>query len=152
MLRSVKDKLLERCTPEPNTGCWLWLGRLNREGYGCVDIYSAEHSRFWPMLAHRVSYKTFSGAIPDGLGLDHLCRVRHCINPDHLEAVTIKINVLRGETVSAVNAEREVCINGHPFDLANTRSWFDSKTGRTHRVCRACTRERALAYYYRSVA
>jgi hypothetical protein len=74
---------------DPNTGCWLWSGALNEFGYGITG------SKRWGYLAHRASYARFVGPIPEGLELDHLCRVRRCINPDHLEPVTHRENVWR---------------------------------------------------------
>lgn len=78
---------VERVT---ETGCWIWVGRLNRNGYGRICLGGRE-----PM-AHRVSYELHVGPIPDGLVLDHLCRVRCCVNPFHLEPVTVQVNTLRG--------------------------------------------------------
>lgn len=73
--------------------CWLWTGSLDWSGYG----------HFWRsgtlMLAHRWAYEHFTGEVPKGYQIDHLCRVRHCVNPSHLEAVTPSINVQRGAHV-----------------------------------------------------
>lgn len=79
------DYLWSNVYPEPNTGCWLWGGRLNRQGYGvwCAGTHG---------LAHRVIYESMVSAIPTGLHIDHLCRCRCCVNPDHLEAVTPAVN------------------------------------------------------------
>ena len=67
--------------------CWLWEASCFSEGYGY----------FKNRKAHRVSYELFKGSVPDGLQLDHLCRVRHCVNPAHLEAVTNQVNVIRAK-------------------------------------------------------
>lgn len=72
-----------------DTPCWLWKRHLNRSGYGMVQAGKLR-------LAHRVYYERAKGTIPDGLTLDHLCRNRHCVNPDHLEPVTLKENIQRG--------------------------------------------------------
>ena len=82
--------------------------------------------------AHRVSYELFRGPIPDGLQIDHLCRIRHCVNPDHLEAVTQRENILRGTSPSAKAAARDACINGHPYTPENTKLF------RGDRQCRTC--------------
>jgi len=82
------DKRILRLTDRSGE-CWLWLGRKNPKGYGQMTI--AKHQR----SAHRVSYETFVGPIPEGLEIDHLCRVRHCVNPGHLEAVTRSVNLRR---------------------------------------------------------
>lgn len=83
--------------------CWTWHGALNAYGYG----------RFQQGMAHRVSYELSVGAIPEGLVLDHLCRNTVCVNPAHLEPVTIGENVLRGVNPPAVNARKTHCIRGH---------------------------------------
>jgi len=72
--------------PEPNSGCWLWEGGMTRDGYGLLS----------GARASIVSFTAFGGVIPSGLVLDHLCRVRCCVNPDHLEPVTVKVNTNRG--------------------------------------------------------
>jgi hypothetical protein len=133
----LQTRLLEKSIPEPMTGCWLWIGRRNRDDYGCIDLKIGD-DRPRPFLAHRISYEAFRSAIPEGLTIDHLCKTEACINPDHLEPVTIGVNVKRGNTFAAVNVAKIVCVNGHPFDEANTYRWTDRKTGRSHRGCVAC--------------
>ncbi len=87
------------------------------------------------VYAHRWAFEQFKGPIADGLQIDHLCRVRHCVNPDHLEAVSQRANILRGEATSAQRARQTHCKRGHRFDLANT---YIRPAG--HRNCRACRR------------
>lgn len=87
--------------------------------------------------AHRVVYEELVGPIPDGLMLDHLCRVRHCVNPEHLEPVTNRENVLRGEGHSAKAARATHCLKGHPYAGENLRILSNG-----WRRCRACHRER----------
>jgi hypothetical protein len=95
VLLELTERLADLSVPvlvEPGLGeCWVWVGRLNRNGYGRVALGGRE-----PM-AHRASYEAHVGPIPEGLVLDHLCRVRCCINPRHLEPVTVQENTLRGE-------------------------------------------------------
>ena len=74
-----------------DSGCWEWRGARTTDGYGTFSIHSKT------VYAHRYSYEIHMGDIPDGLVLDHLCRVRHCVNPGHLEAVTNAENVRRGD-------------------------------------------------------
>ena len=131
-----------RIIPEPNSGCWLWLGALSR-GYGRTTIY---HSQFHEHYAHRVIYRLLIGSIPDGLTLDHKCRVRHCVNPAHLEPVPIGVNVLRGESASGVNSRRTSCVHGHELSGENLYEY------KGHRFCRACNRRNALRWYHRQDA
>lgn len=111
--------------------CWEWGGYRNEDGYGQIKVEGRMQG------AHRVVYEHEIGPIPEGLELDHLCKNRACVNPAHLEPVTGRVNILRGEGFGAVNARKTYCIHGHPFDKANTH--IDS---RGRRNCRACHRER----------
>jgi hypothetical protein len=118
----------EHYSPEPNSGCWLWLGSLNRDnGYGRFYL------RYKSYLAHRFSYELQNGPIQNGLVLDHLCRNTSCVNPKHLEVVTNKENILRGISPSAENKRKTHCPIGHEYTEKNTRI---SKTGK--RSCRTC--------------
>jgi hypothetical protein len=107
-------------------GCWLWTGAINASGYGGVNI----NSKYY--VAHRVSYEYLLGPVPEGLFLDHLCRVRNCVNPEHLEPVTHKENALRGMSPFAKNARKTHCPKGHRYDEINTRL---TSRGRS---CKAC--------------
>lgn len=111
----------------PN-GCWLWLGKLSKKGYGGYS-YNSKHSS-----PHRYSYELHKGAIPEGLTVDHLCRVRHCVNPDHLEVVTNEENVLRGFGWGANNARKTHCIHGHELSGPNLYKSPNS----IQRFCRTC--------------
>jgi HNH endonuclease len=115
------------------TGCWLWV-RPMPDGYGRLR-YGGKGSKFG--VAHRFSYEALVGSIPLGLQLDHLCRVRNCVNPDHLEPVTSRENTFRGDTPAARNAAKTHCPAGHEYDNANT---YICKRG--IRMCRACSRDR----------
>ena len=117
-----------RWMPEPNSGCWLWLYGVSDTGYA--------HLR-WPGFStrqgHRISYEIHIGPIPKGLHLDHLCMVRSCVNPHHLEPVTNKINCERAPRI--VNARKAThCKNGHPWTKTNT---YIHPTKHS-RVCRVC--------------
>lgn len=112
--------------------CWEWTGACGPDGYGRFKPPNSV-----PVLAHRYAYELLVGRIPDGLQIDHLCRVRACVNPDHLEPVTQRENILRGEAPTAVNARKSQCKNGHPYDLLNT--YWRPDGGRD---CRVCQRER----------
>jgi hypothetical protein len=115
-------RFLEKCSPS-RSGCWLWTGCVDRWGYGKVALYRRTTA------AHRASYRLFVGPLEADLAIDHLCRVRNCVNPEHLEAVPKVINDLRGFSPPAVNARKVTCKRGHPL--------FPRRSG-TGRVCRAC--------------
>ena len=116
------------------TGCWLWTASRHPEGYGA---YGVPVGFEWDIvLAHRFAYEA-RWPIPQGTELDHTCREKLCVNPDHLEAVMHRENVVRGVGPSAVNARKTHCLRGHPLSGANL--YVD---GRGHRTCRACRRER----------
>ena len=120
--------------------CWEWLAGIDKYSYGCFTISHLAGRRL-EVGAHCVSYWLYKGPIPKGLELDHLCRNPLCVNPIHLEAVTHRINSLRGIGASAKHARQTECAYGHPFDLFNT--YFL----RGRRYCRICTRERQRAKY-----
>ena len=90
--------------------------------------------------AHRFVFEALSGTVPDGLELDHICRTRSCVNPEHLEPVSHRENVLRGVSPSAARARQAACSKGHPLVDANLR--IQRSANRTKRVCRMCARER----------
>lgn len=118
----------------PN-GCWLWTGKLNRDGYAQMNAYGQKG-----MGAHRVSYVMNVGPIPEGLQLDHLCRVRHCVNPAHLEPVTNEENMRRGivhERRGAHERAKTHCKQGHEF---TPESVVNRKRG--GRDCKECHRLR----------
>jgi hypothetical protein len=124
--------------PVPESGCWLWVRAIGSHGYGKVG----------KLYAHRISYEFYREPIPLNMQIDHLCRVRCCINPNHLEVVTAQENRLRGNWPSAVHARQTHCVNGHPFDEVNT--WERKlQNGKKARVCRECRRVRLRKWYRR---
>lgn len=127
---------------EKTESCWLWKAGKLPGGYGMFWLREVGNN----VGAHRVAYELTYGPIPDGLVIDHLCRVRHCVNPAHMEPVSMRENVLRGVGKTANSARQAHCIHGHEFDTANT--WV-SKDGR-HRHCKQCLRERAREYRSRA--
>lgn len=120
-------------THRPELGrCWVWQAGRFDNGYGAFGVNRVNRG------AHRVAYEWLVGPIPAGMTLDHLCRVRHCVNPAHLEPVSRGENVLRGEGRSAENARKTHCKRGHPLSGDNVRL---SGGGRT---CRTCVYENYL--------
>lgn len=120
---------------QKSAGCWLWTASKNTHGYG-------QHAVGGHLLrAHRVAYELTVGAIPDGLTLDHLCRVRACVNPAHLEPVSMGENVRRGIGPTAKNATATHCPSGHHYDATNTY-----RDPRGSRRCRLCANEAVRRY------
>ena len=129
-----KKLLSDRSIPEPNSGCLLWLGPVNSKGYGQINHLNTT------LKVHRVAYEVANGKIPDGLTVDHLCKVTCCVNPLHLEAVTIVENVKRS-SVGKKMAERTHCNHGHPFEV---HGWMKKSNG--YRRCAECERARSIEY------
>lgn len=111
------ERVMSLVSPEPNTGCWLWMGA---EAGGCGP--GERYGYYGHGPAHRVVYEMVKGPIPDGLQLDHLCRCRMCVNPDHLEPVTRAENVRRGmgpQMTRLKAMQRAECKNGHLLTPSN---------------------------------
>ncbi len=109
----LKNRLKSRIKIKKN-GCWIYTRSKNKKGYGRLSAWGKLS------LAHRISYIVFKGEIPNGKYLDHLCRNRSCINPNHLEPVTNRENILRGIGIAAINYRKKKCTFGHKFDKKNT--------------------------------
>lgn len=115
-------------------GCWEWQGWLTPEGYGYIGL----DGRTVPV--HRYSYELLVRPIAEGLTIDHLCRNRRCVNPNHLEPVTERVNTLRGTSPSARYAARTHCARGHEYTAENTKIRRGKNGGAGSRICRACAR------------
>lgn len=121
------------------SGHWIWTAHTLPNGYGQMD----------KKYAHRLSHEFYIGPIPEGMVIDHLCRVRNCVNPDHLQAVTQKVNMERGSASLAIarsnsrrGAERTHCPQGHEYSESNTRIEL-KPNGNVTRRCRTCDRLKA---------
>lgn len=126
------------------SGCWLWKGALNADGYGS---YCGEK-------AHRWSYRKWKGEIPEGLVIDHRCRRRHCVNPDHLEVVTNEENIRRGDFsgngyhLAKLHSSKGQCPKGHPYCGENLRL-EKRPDGGVARRCKICDSEKTKRYLKR---
>lgn len=131
---SAAERFWSRVQITPS--CWTWSGSLDRDGYGRININGSY------VRAHRWSYEQDHGPIPPGMHLDHLCRVRHCVNPAHLEPVVPEENTRRGWP-----ATKTRCANGHDYTPENTYLRPGAAEGR--RDCRTCIRDRVDRYQQR---
>ena len=140
MILTLQQRIEQKIHPEPNSGCWIWLGTINPTG-GYPQIWANGKT----VYAHVLIYEMIKGPIPEGLQLDHLCRVRCCVNPHHLEPVTARENMNRGNPYFIRNRNKTHCIYGHEFTIANT---IRGRGGR--RECRECKRRVSVERYYRT--
>ena len=106
--------------------CWIWKQCPDSRGYGTFYVGKR------PYRAHRWAYEHFVGKVPDGLVLDHTCKTPLCVNPDHLEPVTQRENVMRGASPLALKARQKLCMRGHELTLKSDG----------HRYCKTCNAAR----------
>lgn len=129
--RAPVDRFAEKVALT-DSGCLEWIAGLNGSGYGTFNALPG-----MSVMAHRWSYEHHCGPIPDGLILDHLCRNRACVNPDHLEPVTTQENLLRAVGMGQANTAKENCPAGHPYSGDN----LYIPPSRANRMCRTCRRD-----------
>lgn len=146
--RPAEERFWERVDKNGPNGCWIFRARLTNCGY-CHHYLSGSRKRgdYKEQLAHRYSWELHNGPIPDGLVIDHLCRVRNCVNPAHMRVVTFRQNTLENNTSPiAAKAVATHCQNGHEFTRENTaliryaRKKKDGTRGpeRASRLCLTC--------------
>jgi hypothetical protein len=120
---------------EKTSSCWVWKNAKDKDGYGI----------FWDQTkiikAHRFSYQLFKDKIPQGLQINHLCKNTSCVNPNHLEVVSCRENLMKGDTIAKQNAEKTHCKRGHEFNNKNTRFF------KNERYCLPCHQELQRQYY-----
>ena len=135
-----RKRFMDKVNVNDETGCWEWTASTSGGGYGMFQIQGSQ------FMAHRVSYELNVGPIPEGLTLDHLCHNpdecknenhndcphRACVNPEHLEPVTMRENNMRAYSFTTINLAKDACPSGHPYDEENTK-WYQGR-----RYCRAC--------------
>ena len=131
--KNILTDALNHYVAEANSGCWIWRS-ANSGGYGNFSVNKKQYR------AHRVIYELLKSPIPQDMTLDHLCRNRICVNPNHLEPVSRRENILRGIGLAAKNGKKSHCLKGHPFDEFNT---YLPKDG--SRQCKTCRKERKSA-------
>lgn len=141
------DRFYSNFHPEPNSGCWIWTGRLatNRKmrkkgelGYGILSLLGNPKR----VLAHRVSWELHRGPIPDDMQIDHVvCKLKCCVNPDHLQIITLLGNINQPDGGPTKNRDKTHCPSGHEYSDGNT--YYD----RRGRRCRICAKERNRRVY-----
>jgi len=131
-MKPVTERIMAKVVRQPHATlaepCWVFTGTRTPGGYGRIGVGSKTAGTDY---THRVMFRESVGPIPSGYQIDHLCRVRACCNPAHLEAVTRQENIARGDCGKHTR-ERTHCPHGHPYDEANTYVWNGM------RYCRAC--------------
>lgn len=123
--------------------CWMWTAGRSGNGYGTFHPCHGETCN-----AHEISYRLAKGDVQEGFERDHLCRIRHCVNPNHIEAVTSQVNVLRGSGITAAHARKTHCVAGHPMVPGNL---YADHRGIGRGRCAECTRARNRESHARRV-
>lgn len=143
MPRPIEDlaQRVRRLSIVDHRNCHLWVGGRTEKGYGMIQVWVAPH-KTKNVCAHRLAWELASGPIPQGLTIDHLCRVTSCVNPEHMEVVTLAENLRRG-----IRTKPRIthCLHGHEFTTANTYAYRTS-SGYVARACRRCFKRYRATY------
>lgn len=133
-MTTLRERLLAKVEKAPGPGCWIWVAAIDQNGYGRIGFLGKNRQ------AHRLSYELFIGEIPKGLELDHLCRVRRCVNPKHLEPVTRRENIRRGDRYAMGSFHRKTvaCPKGHPYGTDGFYKIRKVRVGGEESFSRAC--------------
>ena len=145
---SEEERFRSKCSVQSESGCWIWSGTFWPNGYGMFALQRVPGEPARYVLAHRYSFELNGGVIPEGLVIDHLCRVRACVNPSHLEPVTNRENLVRGEGFVGQQARRTHCARGG-HSLSGENLVVDRNGWRS---CRTCRKETAWAAGQRRTA
>lgn len=143
-MQPLQDRITNNVKIDDN-GCWLWQRRITDKGYGQMWLTTA-YKKGVTTAAHRVSYMAFKGSIPENLQIDHLCKVRNCVNPEHLEAVTAAENVYRSNALYKQQMARTHCPQGHEYTDDNIYR-YKTQAGGVCRNCKICMKSRTKARY-----
>lgn len=143
--RPLRERLYSKIKEDPDTGCLEWTGATDHKGYGRIQRGGRAGGTARP---HVIAWELEHGPVPEGLELDHLCDNPPCVNPDHLEPVTHRENMLRGKTnACAQHARKTHCVNGHPLSGDNLVPRPDGSRG-----CGECRRQWLREHYWRQKA
>lgn len=134
----IFDRFRAKYRVDESTGCWIWTAALMPNGYAQFRYSRAKNG-----YGHRFAYEHYKGSIPDGKQIDHLCKVKACVNPDHLEIVVAKENIRRIGPRRSANREKTHCKHGHPLVGDNVY-----RTPIGGRVCKTCRRESGKQWYH----
>jgi len=146
MKKTVEQRFWEKVgSHDDPIKCWLWVGAISRSSHGGAK-YGSFRVGDKMVSAHRLSYEMHHHVtIPEGMTIDHVkirgCTSTLCVNPNHLEVVTSRVNTLRGDTLQSLNAHKTCCVHGHVFNEENTYVYPSG-----YRACRACVRKSRQKY------
>ena len=138
--REVSERFWEQIDRNDPNGCWIWTGSHTAAGYGRFLLprdHWGDMKNWHGVYAHRFMWEWENGPISEGLQIDHLCKNHPCVNPDHMEVVTLLENIRRGDSPQAINARKTHCKRGHPLSGDNLYTKPTSKG----RECRACRKQ-----------